>query len=86
MANETTSINNKYIVVITNGFVFIGDVMDENDKYLRIENASCIRTWGTTNGLGQLALTGPTAQTVLDPAGVVEVAWPAVIMKIKCQV
>lgn len=73
----------KYIVVITNGFVYMGDLV-EGDKYLTLNDASCIREWGTTAGLGEIALRGPTSRTKLDPSGIVEVAWHAVIMKIKC--
>jgi hypothetical protein len=80
-ANKTA--NTKEIVVITNGFVFMGEV-SEGDKYLRIDDAACIRVWGTTAGLGEIALRGVTPNTVLDPAGVVEVANHAVIMRIKC--
>ena len=75
----------KEIVVITNGFVYMGDVHESEDqRYLRITDASCIREWGTTAGLGEIALNGPTSRTKLDPSGIVEVAWHAVIMRIKC--
>ena len=83
MMSSNNGKSNKYIVVITNWFVYMGDVT-EGDKYLRIENAHCIRVWGTTAGLGEIALNGPTPSTVLDAAGIVEVANHAVIMKIKC--
>jgi len=77
----------KEIVVITNGFVYMGDVSESEDlRYIRIDDAACIRSWGTTAGLGEIALKGPTPNTVLDPSGVVEVAWHAVIMRIKCHV
>lgn len=75
----------KEIVVITSGFVYMGDVSESSDlRYVRIDDASCIREWGTTSGLGEIALRGPTPRTVLEPAGIVEVAWHAVIMRIKC--
>ena len=78
----------KEIVVITNGFVYMGEVSEttseDGNKYLRINDADCIRLWGTTAGLGEIALRGPTKDTVLDPSGLVEVAWHAVIMRIKC--
>lgn len=74
----------KHIVVASQGFVFIGDITNDGDDYLRLDNASCIRRWGTTNGLGQIALQGPTSETILDPCGVVEIARAAVVMKILC--
>ena len=73
----------KKIVVITSGWVVMGDVSEHNDL-LTINDASVIRTWGTTAGLGEIALNGPTPSTVLDPAGVIEVYISAVIMQIPC--
>ena len=73
----------KKIVVMTSGWVVMGDVTEHNDQ-LTINDASVIRVWGTTAGLGEIALNGPTPTTVLDPAGVVEVYLPAVIMQIPC--
>ena len=73
----------KKIVVITSGWVVMGDVTEHNDR-LTINAASVIRTWGTSAGLGEIALNGPTSATVLDPAGVVEVYLSAVIMQIPC--
>ena len=73
----------KKIVVITSGWVVIGDVTEHNDR-LTIDDASVIRVWGTTAGLGDIALNGPTSSTILDPAGVVEVYNHAVIMQIPC--
>lgn len=54
------------IVILQRGWVFVG-------KYIagavecRLENASTIRTWGTTKGLGEIAENGPTSTTKLDP-------------------
>ena len=73
----------KKIVVITSGWVVIGDVVEHDDR-LTINDASVIRVWGTTAGLGEIALNGPTTSTILDPAGVVEVYTHAVIMQIPC--
>ena len=73
----------KQIVVIQNGFVLMGNVTRTDDGYT-IEDASVIRKWGTTRGLGEIALSGPTKETVLDPCGVVEVERHAVLMRINC--
>jgi small nuclear ribonucleoprotein (snRNP)-like protein len=53
------------IVVLDNGFVFYGDLQVVDDT-CTLHNASNIRKYGTTRGLGQLAIEGPTKQTVLD--------------------
>lgn len=65
------------MVIGQRGWIWVGKVtrikLDPADAYYywRIEDAYCIRTWGTKQGLGEL-VAGPTAETVLDPAGVVE--------------
>lgn len=60
----------KSIVVVTSGWVFVG-VYHAATKTApaRIIDASNVRVWGTTKGLGQLALEGPTKATALDPCG-----------------
>jgi hypothetical protein len=56
------------IIVADRAHVFVGNYFQsENDDYLRITNASVVRRWGTTKGLGELVKSGPTANTVLDP-------------------
>jgi len=66
------------IIVADRGFVYVGDV-ESDDRFCRISNAKNIRVWGTTNGLGELALNGPTEKTVLDDVGTVRVPHRAVI-------
>lgn len=58
----------KRIVVLQRGWVAIGDLTSEG-PVCKLENAQIIRKWGTTKGLGQLALEGKQADTILDPAG-----------------
>lgn len=48
----------------------IGEYSQDGNK-CTLDKASVIRTWGTTNGLGEL-INGPTNKTVLDPCGHVE--------------
>ena len=45
---------------------------------------SVIRVWGTTAGLGEIALKGPTKDTVLDFAGTVDVPHSKVLSVIYC--
>lgn len=58
------------IVVLQRGWVVVGYVTETPDR-IYIDNARIIRTWGTTKGLGEL-VNGPTPETKLDPAGLVE--------------
>ncbi len=73
----------KQIIVATHGFVLIGNVKPAADHYL-VENAAVIRRWGTTKGLGQVALEGPTPETIFDPCGTVRIEKHATIMRIDC--
>ena len=65
------------IVVLDRGFVYVGQVSQEDDFYI-IKNAKNIRQWGTTKGLGELA-SGPLANTKLDTFGTVRVPSRALI-------
>jgi len=58
------------IVILQRGWVMVGRWSRTGDM-CTLDNASVIRRWGTTKGLGDLT-TGPKQATVLDPAGHVE--------------
>lgn len=53
------------ICILQRGWVFVGKYYEEGDD-CRLEEASCIRNWGTTKGLGEIAEGGPTSNTKLD--------------------
>jgi hypothetical protein len=75
----------KRIVIVQAGWVFVGDYeLDGEVSCVRLTNASCIRVWGTTAGLGQLALKGPQKNTVLDFTGVVDVPFTSVVATLRC--
>lgn len=66
------------IAILDRGWVFIGRAT-EDEHSLQIEGADCIRCWGTSKGIGQLALEGKQSETVLDPAGSLSVPKGSVI-------
>ncbi|GIK50323.1 MAG: hypothetical protein BroJett013_30200 [Alphaproteobacteria bacterium] len=72
------------IVVLERAFVYVGEVERDGDE-ITIRNAKNIRRWGTTKGLGQLALHGPQPRTALDDAGTVRAPLSAVIHTIDCE-
>lgn len=72
------------IVVVTNGFVHVGKIL-QIDGYIQITNAMNIRAWGTSRGLGQLALEGPQPNTILDRCGVIRVPLQSVVFLIECK-
>lgn len=55
------------IVILQRGWVMIGRWSRDGDN-CSLDDAHVIRQWGTKKGLGEL-VGGPTASTVLDPAG-----------------
>jgi hypothetical protein len=74
------------IVVLTERWVFIGDYHKATETApAHLTDASCIRAWGTTGGLGEIALKGPTKSTVLDACGILLLDNPAaIVMTIPC--
>lgn len=68
------------VVVIEGRWNIVGNVEHHDDGALTITNASVIRYWGTTKGLGQLAQSGPTSKTILDKVGVMRVPAHAVLL------
>lgn len=73
----------KRIYALQAAWVLIGEVTEKNGTVV-LNNASVIRYWGTTKGLGQIALEGPTKDTVLDPCGTVRFHQGAVLFSIDC--
>jgi hypothetical protein len=56
----------KTIVVLQRGWVVVGD-LTTNENNCTLTNASVVRRWGTSTGLGELANDGPKASSMLDP-------------------
>ena len=77
--------NGYAIAVVDRGFVYVGDC-EHDGEWCVITNSKNIRDWGTTKGLGELALFGPTDTTVLDPVGTVRVPSHALISLIDTDV
>jgi hypothetical protein len=75
----------KTILILQRGWVVVGDIDKDGEHLVSLTNASVIRRWGTTKGIGELALKGPQSNTVLDPCGVVEAHPQAVVMRIPCE-
>jgi hypothetical protein len=81
MSNE---IKGKHIVVVESGWVFLAeDVVDAGDSW-KLNDASVIRVWGTTAGLGEIAIKGATKDTILDYCGYPTVPKSKVLFFIPC--
>lgn len=71
------------IVIAERGWIYVGLCRREGDQIV-IEGCQNVRRWGTSLGLGEIALKGPTKDTVLDFYGVVRVHILAVCGQIEC--
>lgn len=57
----------KQIVILQRGWVVVGEYSINKEKdECTLTNAMVIRKWGTSDGLGQLAETGPLPDTKLE--------------------
>lgn len=59
------------IFILIRGFVIICENVEQHQRdfqFLKF-SGSCgiIRRWGTTKGIGELAIDGPTSSTTVDP-------------------
>ena len=76
--------SNIKIVVCDRGFVLVGRInLDGN--YITVSDCHCVRVWGTTRGLGEIASSGPTASTKLDKQPTTRVHELQVVQMIDCE-
>jgi hypothetical protein len=72
------------IVVLQRGWCMVGR-FEKDGSECKLHGASVIRNWGTTKGLGEIAASGPTSSTKLDPTnGTVEFDYLTVVATIAC--
>ena len=70
------------IVILQRGWVMVGK-FERTGSDCKLHNASVIRCWGTTKGLGEIAEKGPLKDTKLDRTyGVVEFDYLTVVAMI----
>jgi len=82
---DKESIGDIKIVILQRGWVMIGRFEKEGTE-CKLHNASVIRVWGTTKGLGQLANEGKQKETILDKCyGLVQFDWLTVVAIIDCK-
>jgi len=82
-SEQKAEFNGEYkIVILQRGWVMIGK-FERNGSDCKIHNAYVIRNWGTTKGLGELAIEGKKSNTKLDKCGgVVEFDYLTVVATI----
>jgi hypothetical protein len=73
------------IIILQRGWIMVGR-LERNGSDCKLHNASTIRSWGTTKGLGEIASNGPTSKTLLDKChGVVEFDYLTVVASISVE-
>ena len=72
-----------HILILQRGWVVVGKLY-KNGPYFTLENASVIRIWGTTKGIGEIAENGPTEKTILDKCGIVKAHELTLVAMIEC--
>ena len=73
------------IVILQRGWVMVG-LFERIGNDCKLHNAAVIRTWGTTRGLGEIAMGGPTSSTKLDKCGgLVEFDYLTMVAAISCE-
>ena len=72
------------IVILQRGWVYVGRYTQNNETMMcELNQSHCIRKWGTTKGLGEIAGKGPLNDTILDKCyGVVEFDYLTVVAMI----
>ena len=71
------------IAILQRGWVFVGRFKKTGSDCI-LENAYCIRQWGTTKGIGELC-SGPTSSTKLDACGNVRFHEMTIVALIDCE-
>lgn len=72
------------IVILQRGWAMVGR-FERNGSDCKLYDASVIRRWGTTKGLGEIAKDGPTSETELDKCnGEVSFDYLTVVCSIQC--
>lgn len=72
------------IVILQRGWSMVGR-FERTGSDCKLHDASVIRVWGTTKGLGEIAKDGPTSTTKLDKCnGLVEFDYLTVVASISC--
>jgi hypothetical protein len=73
------------ICVLQRGHVLIGR-FERDGSECKLHNASVIRSWGTSRGLGELAENGPLTSTKLDKCnGLVEFDYLTVVFTLSVE-
>ena len=71
------------ILILQRGWVVVGRHHRDGAEHV-LTDASVVRRWGTSRGLGEIAAGGPTGRTILDRAGTVRAHELATVLVVDC--
>lgn len=71
------------IIILQRGWIAVGKFYKKGSQ-CRLTKAAIIRKWGTTKGLGEIAMCGPTSDTVLDKSPDLEFHELTVVATMAC--
>jgi flagellar basal body rod protein FlgF len=71
------------ILILQRGWVVVGRYTKDGQEHV-LKDAAIVRRWGTSSGLGEIALGGPTSRTTLDKAGTVRAHELATVLVLDC--
>jgi hypothetical protein len=71
------------ICILERGWVLVGNIEMNGDEYT-LTDGHVIRRWGTTEGLGELAMKGPLPDTKLEKIPLVKFHKDQLIFTISC--
>lgn len=77
-------VGEKRIVVIEAGNVIMGVVTEITDTHYHMDYAQVVRRWGTERGLAQLAVEGPSVNTVLEQAAMTSIRRDKELFSLLC--
>ena len=72
-----------HIVILQRGWVMVGK-LQKKGEYFKLLEGQVIRRWGTSNGLGELAIKGKLRETILEPTPETSFHELTMIGAIKC--
>ena len=81
--NQDVLVTEVLNLVLQRGWVVVGRYTRKG-QYVYLTDANIIRSWGTTKGLGELAFSGPTSDTKLDPLPELEAHILTVVLTTQC--
>jgi len=73
------------IVVIESGWIMVGEMTNSSTQTTLLKNASVVRRWDNSKGIGGLAKAENKREYTLDPVGSVSIQTSKILFEIPCE-